>query len=541
MQQSLAYERIQLRPYQAAAIAGLRAEIAAGRARPLLVAPTGSGKTVIASSIIHSCVGRGFRVVFLAHRKELIDQTVEKLGRYGVSAGVIMANDARRDDWQPVQVCSVQTLARRLDRRPHADLVIVDEAHHANSDTYRAIFGAYPDATTIGLTATPWRNDKRGLRDIFDSIVVAATPAELMASGALVEYDAFAYDSPDLHKVKITAGEYNQRDLGIACNTNVLVGNVVGEYIRHAAPRRVIVFPVNVEHSEHLVQEFRAAGFAAEHVDAYTPKLQRERAMERFRRGDLTVLSSVGVLIEGFDAPAAEVCLLARPTKSLTLHLQMIGRVLRPSPDTGKQRALIHDHSGNLLRLGLPEEPREYALTSTPKREIELHTCPMCCNIFGAVRKDGTCPKCGMLIAPPTDQCKTCGRSKSTFAAADDRCTCETIGFGAREKLVVAGVRISRETIASIRERREHLNLRNDLTDEQLVRAHNATMEEKAAEYLRLCKVRDARGFQKGFVGHQFRNTFGFWPQFKPHQLEGVEPAAKPFLPLPPRNKEQAA
>lgn len=503
-----------LRPYQVDAIERLRKLIRANRKRIVLVMPTGGGKTVCAASMIHSALERNSRSLFLAHRRELIDQTLDKLRSFGVQAGVIMAADKRRDDFLPTQVASVQTLVRRLDRRPPAKLVVVDECHHATSETYKKILDTYADAVVIGLTATPWRSDKVGLGDIYEDSVLACTPGQLMESGALVKYDPFAYDAPDLHQVRITAGDFNQHDLGVACNTKVLVGSAVREYVEHASGRRAILFPVNIAHSMHLVDEFRAAGFSAEHVDCNTASEVRSSAMTRFRSGDLTVLSSVGVLTEGFDAPAAEVCLLLRPTKSLTLYLQMVGRVLRPSPETGKQRALVHDHAGNILRHGFPDDERDYSLTVTPDRVRSLHTCPACNVIFAAL-KHGRCPHCNQLIALPEQ------RSESGDS---------------QDHVEVEGRRISREEIERIRARRNGLGIERELSDGQVARAASATREEKAAEYLRLKQVAEDKGFQPGFVSHQFRAVFSHWPKFKPEELEGIAPAQRPFFPLERRS-----
>jgi DNA repair protein RadD len=503
---------VKLRPYQLDSIEKIRARIRSGDRRVVLVMPTGGGKTVVASKIIRSAIGRGSRILFLAHRKELIDQTHAKLARFCVAAGVLMGTDKRRDDFQPVQIASVATLVRRLDRLPPADLVIVDECHHAASDSYKKILNAYPNAVILGLTATPWRSDKIGLADLYDSSVLAASVAELMEIGALVRYDAYAYDAPDLHEVGIVAGEFNQKDLALACNTSILVGSVVREYLAHAQGRRAILFPVNIEHSQSLVGEFRSFGIAAEHVDCDTPKTDRERILGGLASGAVTVVSSVGVLTEGFDCPAAEVCILARPTKSLTLHLQMIGRVLRPSAETGKLRALIHDHAGNLIRHGFPEDERDYALTATSQRVRDLHTCPLCFAVFGSL-KDGRCPGCGEAIAaPPEPRAESGGRN---------------------EKETVEGARISAEQIRRMRER----GVREDLTDRQLARAAKSTTEEKASEFRRLLDVAARKGFSEGWAKHAYRETFGVWPRFPEGVLESTEPAPRPFFPLPKRSE----
>jgi len=524
---------ISLRPYQTAAIEAVRQKIAQGKRAIVVVAPCGAGKTVLASEMVRSATERGRRVVFLAHRKELVDQAVDKLSRFEISAGVQMGQDARRDDFLPTQVCSIQTLARRIDRLPPGDLVIVDECHHSMSSSYSAVLDAYPNAVVVGLTATPFRSDRIGLSDRYDDHVIVATTAELMASGALVEYDCFAYDSPELEKIGTVAGEYNQKQLGFASNTDVLVGNVVEEYISHARGRRAVVFAVNIAHSNHLVDEFRARGVTAAHVDFETPKMERGRILEAFARGEIEALCSVAIFTEGWDCPAAEVCILARPTKSLGLYHQMVGRVLRPSP--GKARALIHDHSGNCLRHGFIEDPRDYSLTATPERVRALHTCPNCCRVFGAPRPDGTCPHCNALIAEPSNVCKLCGELKVGKSGLGF-CECER-GGDRKEKTIVDGVRIN---IDEIRARRAAAGLTRNLTDRQIARAARATRAEKAAEYLRLQEVAARKGFKKGFVYHQFRGVFGHGPKFTEAELAGVAPAARPFIPLEPRQEKAA-
>jgi superfamily II DNA or RNA helicase len=518
-----------LRPYQVEAVARLRAAIAAGTRRLVLCCPTGGGKTVIAAHIIRGAVARGKRVVVIAHRKELIDQTVDKLARFGVEAGVVMANDSRRDDYHPTQVCTIQTISRRLDRMPPADLVIYDEVHHAAARSSRAVLDCYHGSVVVGLTATPWRSDRLGLGDLFGGIVLARTPGELMASGDLVGYDAFAYDAPELHEVGIVAGEYNQRDLGLACNTKILVGGVVREYITHAAGRRAICFPVSIAHSRAIVAEFQSTGIAAEHLDCHTPKRERAAILEGLATGALRVVSSVGVLTEGFDCPAAEVAILARPTKSLGLHLQMIGRVLRPAD--GKTSALIHDHAGNMLRHGCPDDPREYSLERSPDRVIERCTCPYCKAIIVTAKRDGTCPACGELIVADADTCQTCGKSKSPYAEPDAACTCERIGRS-DGPAIVDGQRID---LNEIRRRRAALGIDREMRDSDLLRVAAATREDKAREYLRLVAVATGKGFKPGFVSHQYRAVFGVWPRFADGELDGVDAGSCPFIPLPRR------
>lgn len=496
-----------LRPYQLTAIQALRERFAAGARRLVLCAPTGAGKTIMFCEIIRSANARSRPALVLAHRGELIDQTIGKLQDLGIDSGVIKAG-RRSDSYLPVQVASIQTLARRMDRLPPADLIVYDEAHHSTSPTSRRILEAYPGAVVIGATATPWRIDRLGLADLYEGHVLAATPAELIEQGHLVPYDLFAYDAPDLHSVRVTAGEFNQRDLGLACNTSVLVGNAVREYLEHAAGRSAIVFPVNVEHSRALVEEFQSSGISADHVDCHTPTAKRDAMLAAFRAGRLTVVSSVGVLTEGFDAPTAEVCILCRPTKSLGLYIQMVGRVLRPSPSTGKRRALIHDHAGCALRHGLPDDDRSYELTATPARVVELSTCPYCHLLVGRARADGTCKNCGGLIAPVCQLCSVVP------------CKCPRSARSAPEQ--VAGTRID---VEEIRRRR------GDLSDRQLTKIATATRRQRAAEYLRLVELCKRKGWGSSWVTRAYADTFGEFPRFSEEELIWVQPAKSPFVP----------
>lgn len=506
-----------LRDYQAGGLEQLRKLAAQGKRFLLLISPTGSGKTVTFAAAIRSSVSLGRRAIVIAHRKELIDQTVKKLEDFGVRAGVIMGQDARRDSRLAVQVCSIQTLTRRIDRLPPADLVVVDEAHHALSNSYRDVLARYDRALVLGATATPWRSDKLGLADLFEASVVAATPRELILSGSLVGYEPFAYDAPDLHSVGVVAGEYNQRQLGLACNTDVLVSDIVREYSEHAAGRPALVFPVGVESSRRIVERFRDEGFAAEHLDCHTPKAERERIIDGLRTRRVTVVSSVGVLTEGFDAPAAEVCILARPTLSLTLYMQMVGRVLRPHP--GKQGALIHDHAGNLLRHGFPDDDRDYSLEATEQRVVERHCCPFCRVVYSQRRDDGTCPKCGQLIA------------LAEQAGADRRARG---GGEPPKKREVEGVRLNREQIEALRAQLK----RPDLTDAEAQRVGTASPRQKAAEWLRLRELAARKGWPESWAEKAYSKTFGVMPGFSDEFLAHVRPAPRPFV--TPRKRSEA-
>lgn len=388
-----------LRPYQIDALNRLRDGIRRGVKRQILMIATGGGKTSVAAEMITTAVGRGKRVLFLAHRRELIDQCSARLDQFSIEHGVIMAGHRRYQPMLQVQIASVQTLVRR-EVKPRADLIVVDECHHARAGSYQKILDCYPTAPVVGLSATPWRMDGRGLGELFEEIVVGATTAELIKQGHLVPFTGFAYDAPDLSNVERRGGDYDEHGLELVMGGVRLLGNIVGQWQAHAAGLRTVVFAVTVAHSKEIVERFRHAGVAAEHVDGETPTELRAAILERLRTGETTVVSNVGVLTEGWDLPSCEVCILARPTQSVGLYLQMVGRVLRPAP--GKAVARIHDHAGCIVQHGPPDYERDYSLdadVSVGKRKSAkpppMRTCLGCFAIYTPELE--ACPACGFV------------------------------------------------------------------------------------------------------------------------------------------------
>jgi DNA repair protein RadD len=418
---------VNLRPYQSGAVDTLREtirrlDIARRPKKVLLVSPTGSGKTVIMAEIIRSASRMGSRILFLAHRKELIDQTSRKLDDVGVAHGVIQAGHRRSSlSGFDVQVASVQTLAKR--DKPPAEIVIIDEAHHARATTYGKILEAYPGAVILGATASPWRTDGKGLGEMFEEVVVAARPRELIDAGHLAPYTGFAYDHPDLRGVERTRSDYKQSGLEIVMGSKPIVGNIVEQYRLHAGGGRAVVFAVSIAHSIALRDRFQEAGFEAEHLDGETPDHDREAILRRLEDGKTRVLCNVNVLTEGVDVPNLETCILARPTQSLTLYLQMVGRPLRPAcldcrkyshpaapacehcgSVNVKRIARIHDHAGCIMEHGAPDLDRDYSLESDthpkPKSDVDgepeeapLRTCEECLRIYDSALP--ACPSCG--------------------------------------------------------------------------------------------------------------------------------------------------
>lgn len=410
-----------LYPYQREILPRIGAAWREGRRAPLLVAPTGSGKTVIAAEIIRRSVEHGWRVLFLAPRRELIDQAHGKLLAAGIErVSVVMAGDSRRDDYARVTVASVDTLhARRMPggeyRVRDPDLVVVDEAHLFVTPLRARLLAHWPRARLVGLTATPARKDGRALGTVFDELIEVSSVAQLTADGFLVPGRYYSLSDPDLSRVRVTAGDFNQADLAKAMDRPQLVGDVVETWLARAGGRRTVVFASSITHSAGLAAAFRVHGVAAEHVDANTPTAERAAIFERFRDGTTQVLTNCTLASYGFDLPELDCVVLARPTKSLVLYLQMLGRGLRPAP--GKTHCLVLDHAGVVRRFGFADEPREWSLEgrvtdlrSDAERtgrdlppDKKLRDCPECKALFTGAQ----CPECGWFVKPRGTQIET--------------------------------------------------------------------------------------------------------------------------------------
>src|SRR5215510_8951820 len=269
-------------------------------------------------------VRSGRRVVWFAHRVELIDDTSKRLERLGLRHGIIWAKSERADPTAAVQVATIQTLMARGERPP-ADLLIPDECHHVTAASYREYLSAYPAARILGLTATPERANGTALGNVFERMVVAATVRELTERGFLVPCDVIA-PARRRDKLAMTPAE---------------------ALAKYAAGRRVIVFGKSKPHARELAAELGGIG-----IEGGMSSVERTEALDRFARGELRVLTNVYVLTEGWDCPEAEVCLLARGCSSMAMYLQIIGRILRPCP--GKDRALLLDLFGCVHEHGLP-------------------------------------------------------------------------------------------------------------------------------------------------------------------------------------------
>jgi superfamily II DNA or RNA helicase len=398
---------MELRPYQCDVIALYHATINAGKKRIVLTCPTGGGKTLIAADIIKSAVTAWRRILVLAHRREIIAQTCEKLTRFGISHGIIQAGYSPRPP-EPVQVASIQTLHARAIRTdkmdlPLANLLIIDECHHCPAQTHQAIIDAYPDAILLGVTATPCRGDGRGLGGIFQSIIETPQVAELIAQGYLVKTRVYAPVSPDLTGVRVQAGDYVETQLADRMDVPKLIGDIVEHWHKFSERRRTVCFAVNVAHSIHLRDEFIRAGVRAEHIDGGTPKPERDAALARLASGEIELITNCQVLTEGWDMCEVGCCILARPTRKMGLYRQMVGRVLRPAE--GKPDAIILDHAGAAFRHGFVEDPVEWTLDEDRYAGNAVHAAR--CNNGGGSRLL-ECTQCSVLRVAG-EPCPHCG------------------------------------------------------------------------------------------------------------------------------------
>jgi superfamily II DNA or RNA helicase len=463
--------------------------------------------TLTAAFMAKSASGRGKRFMFICDRIELIDQASRAFDAMGIDHGIIQASHPRENQAKPVQIASIQTLAARRRRAeriakkeeegrtiglnesmlamvPQADVYVVDECHTVFSEHVELI-KQNPEAVFIGLSATPWT---KGLGKLYQEVVMPITVPELIDQGWLIEPVVYGPQSPDLSGVRVVAGEYHEDDLEKAVNKPHIVGGIVEHWLRLAAGEPTICFAVNVAHSKAIVEAFQRVGVAAEHIDGYERDAEARRdKINRFRRGEITILSSVDILSKGFDYPGVRCEIMARPTKSKMLFIQQVGRVMRIDPESGKDRALILDHAGNHERLGFVTDPMCTTLDDGKKAKASVRKekekpeqlpkpCPSCTFMKPAgVHK---CPECGFEPVKPHGVVETDGELKQLTKKA-------------RAK---------------------------------------ATMDDKQSVYSQLIHVRREKGYAPGWAAHAYRELFGVWPRGLSEVPKSPEPAVISWL-----------
>lgn len=454
-----------LRPYQCAALDELAVrwvELDRRGIVPhlLLVSRTGTGKTVIGGEFLRRVLAKGRRAAFVVRDRTLLDQTSRHLDRIGlVDHGVVAAGHRRNAPSLPLQVCSAQTLTARGEA-PEADVLVFDEAHGSVCDTSRAIADAYPRATILGLTATPERGDGKPLGHnaggIYHSLVqVRATYAELVSLGALAPF--------------VLLGPTSGKPEKTLCEDPIVALTRDGREGGHPAGRirKTVIFGADRAHARDLATGARAAGFRAAAVDGETKTSMED--IERFKLPTshpraLDVLVNCDLLVEGWDAPCVEVLILARGCSSWSAYIQILGRALRPSPETGKTYALIRDLRGMCWIHGTPSDERIFALEGIASRPAEalpaLRSCTACGCTYRSIDAKA-CPRCGRIPPPPP-------RPRVVAKAMGD----------------VTGI-------------------------------PTASYTAKRAAFEALVKEQRAKGYKPKWVGVMFQQRFGHWPAFR--------------------------
>ena len=460
---------MELRKYQENAIENLRNVLLAGNRKPVMVLPTGGGKSIIFGQLIRNVVDKGNKVLWLVHRRNLVLQMKDVLNSFDIEPGLIMSGYESSLDNQ-VQLGTIQTYARRLKLRDldlnnffiDADILLVDEAHRSLSKQYREIVDLYLSKIIIGCTATPMGASGRGMGEVYNAIVDIVDVEQLTKEGYLSPARYFAPYTPDLSGVSVKMGDYVVKELEEKTNKAKLNGDIVENWLKLGENRKTIVFAVNVRHSIAVCEAFNNQGIPAEHLEARSTDEEREEVFKRMEKGKTTVICNVGLYQEGLDVPDVSCIIMARPTKSLGLYRQCCGRGLRISKE--HEDCLILDHGGVIEQNGFLDEKITWTLDGKtvayqkPKeaKEKAKAECTVCGLIFEKVSK---CPDCGSPI-------KTFGKKITT---TDDK-------------------------LKEIKGKKK------------------ASMAEKRAWYGMFLHYAEKKGYKEGWIAHKYKAKFKVWP-----------------------------
>lgn len=462
----------ELRDYQKKAIEEARQLISQGKKSIMIQAPTGAGKGVILSHIIHSATLKGSTVLFLVHRGEILKQISAYMKHFEIEHGIIKSGE----DYNyalPVQLASFQTIIRRMDYfTAKFDLVIIDEAHHATAETYLKVINAFKTKLILGFSATPTRKNGLGLGNLFDAMVQVASIKFLTTSGFLAPIRYYAPVEPDLKGVKLKGGDYNETQLEPVMMQGELVSGIVEHWVKLGENRKTVVFATGVDHSIAVMETFAMHGIKSAHLDGKTGSDERIDILRAFRQGIIKVLVNCQILTEGVDIPDISCVILARPTKSLPMYMQMIGRGMRVVD--GKKDMILLDHAGCVYEHGFVEEITNWKLSTTEKTENKKQkerdekvarpiTCPECSSVYTGRLK---CPECGTI--PKKEQ------------------------FGKDVEYIDA-------TLGEIR-----------YIDK--TKPPKVSMEVKQEWFSQLAAYAKQKGYKDGWASNQYRAKFGVWP-----------------------------
>ena len=392
--------KVNLRQYQQEGVNNIRLSYMQGRRSVLYVLPTGGGKTVIFSHIAEQAAKKGNRVCILVHRTELVDQSSESLSKIGVDHGIITAGQ-EMDLSKTVQIASVFTLVRRLHLVPpdFFGLLVVDEAHHAVAGSWKKTIDHFVNAKVLGVTATPERLDGKGLGNYFQDMVVGEDTAWLTANGFLAPTKVYAPPSKlDRQLISKRGGDFAMEEAEDQMMQGKIMGDAVTHYKKHIYPASAIAFCCTVAHAEAVAKAFQDAGINGVSLTGDNAKKTRKDSIKKLGTGEIKVLTSCQIISEGTDVPTVGGAILLRPTQSLSLYLQQVGRCLRPAE--GKKFAIINDHVGNSITHGLPNQPRDWSLEGKKIREkVKAPPLKICDGCFAVVPISATeCPDCGHIF-----------------------------------------------------------------------------------------------------------------------------------------------
>lgn len=463
----------------------------------LLQAPTGAGKSLILQFFAEQMLKhKEQRTLVVAHRREIVLQTARHIRNAGVPCGIIMA-DMPYNPSRAIQVASINTLQSWVGRGrievPDVGLLVEDEAHRSMSKMHQEVITGYlgRGAKVLGMTATPIRTDGVGLGRTFESMVRTPGIGWMIEHGFLVPVEYRVGIVPELGKVKLTAGDYNQAQLQDVMQQKLLIGDVVENWLRHARGRPTVVFCSGVKHSQGLVEKFGAAGVRAVHVDGYTKQEVRDEVAAKMESGEIEVVCNAAVYVEGTDIPCVSCIVLAQPTKSVGKYLQMAGRGLRPHPASGKRTCMILDHAGAVYAHGRVELDRPWQLTQgkemldgvlkAKQKDKVRFTCPVC----GTLHTGLTCPNCSSEIKLPS-------QAKAFLPA-----TLVDLTQAEYDKLVEPKKESKKPADRS-----------------------KYTFEQKARTYAEILGYAKDHSKSLGWCAHTYRDMFGVWPR----GLDGVKP-----------------
>jgi superfamily II DNA or RNA helicase len=463
-----------LRDYQQQGIDQIRSSLAQGKKAPLYVLPTGGGKSAIICTIIEAAVQRGSEVFFIAPRRQLVYQISEDLQNMKVYHSIMMSGK-RYTFSQKVMVASLDTLFSRIERvNKTPKLIIIDEAHTVLGQKIKTILERFPDVTVIGFTATPARSDGRGLGEMYDDMITGASMKELIERGFLVPCRYFTTPNKvDLSDVKISMGDYNQKQLDTKMNDPMLIGDIVENWKRVASDRQTVVFAVKRTHAVSIQERFNAAGIPCGYIDGNTSNDDRIKILDQLESGEIRVLSSVDVLSYGWNSPVVSCGIIARPTKSIARYLQMIGRIVRSFP--GKEDAIVLDHANVVSELGFVEDEQFWSLDGEGKVQDRKRE----------KKKELTepamqeCPHCNFIQKPM----KTCMRCKKDIS----------VQYGkAIEEFKADLAEMEKKT----RKKQERV----------------WTAEEKQMLYSELLQHSYEKAYNIGWCKHKYKERTGVWP-----------------------------